>query len=203
MDDLLRLKRFQVDPAAKVLTRAFENDPLFNAYFPDLTIRVEQIYHLMKYCIRYCRRFGEVYTTSRKLEGIAIWQFVDPVEEQKDKPRNLFAKWLSFRLEVALGRAVEKVYSIYGYMISIQYELVPLPHWYLMMIGIDPDFQGKGYASKLIKPMLSRIDKEQLQCYLDTNIEKNEPLYQYFGFKTLKKYQIPRTNVINWSMVRE
>ncbi|MFW9878230.1 MAG: GNAT family N-acetyltransferase [Candidatus Thorarchaeota archaeon] len=203
MNDLFRLKKNQVKPAAKVLTRAFENDPLFIAYFPDPTKRVKQKYHLMKYVIRYCIRFGEVYTTSPKLEGIALWQFKDPAEEHKDKPKSLFENWLSFKLEVSLGGVVEKVYSIYDYMISTQYELVPLPHWYLVIIGVDPDFQGKGYGSRLIKPMLSRIDKEQLNCYLDTNIEKNERLYQHFGFKTLKKYQIPGSNVINWSMVRE
>jgi hypothetical protein len=182
MDKIFRLKRSQVEPAAKILAKAFENDPLHIAYFPDPTKRVKQNYHLMKFSIRYSLRFGEVYTTSPKLEGIALWQLEDPKEEQQDKPRSLFANWLSFRLVVALGQATEKVTSIYDCMISTQYELV---------------------ASSLIKPMLARIDKEQLQCYLDTNIEKNVGLYQHFGFKVLKKYQIPGTNVKNWSMLRE
>ncbi|MFX0004502.1 MAG: hypothetical protein ACFE9C_13920 [Candidatus Hodarchaeota archaeon] len=72
MDDLFRLKRNQVDMAVKVLARAFENDPILMNYFPDSTNRLEQNFHLMKYCIRYCMRFGEVYTTSPKLEGIAL-----------------------------------------------------------------------------------------------------------------------------------
>jgi len=104
-----------------------------------------------------------------------------------------------FRLEAALGEAAEKVYSIYDYVISKHYALVPSPHWYFFLIGIDPNFQGKGYASRLIKPMLARIDKEQLQCYLDTNNKKNLGIYQHFGFKILKKYQIPGSDIINWS----
>ena len=203
MDDLFRLKRSQVDSAANMLARVFENDPLHIAYFPNPSKRVKQNYHLMKFSLRYCMRFGDVYTTSPKLEGIALWQFEDPVEEQKDKPRSLFANWLSFRLEVALGEAVEKVYAIYDYMISTQYELVPSSHWYFFIIGVDPNYQGKGYASRLIKPMLARIDKEQLPCYLDTNNENNVGIYQHFGFKVLKKYQIPGINVINWSMLRK
>ncbi|MFX0040570.1 MAG: GNAT family N-acetyltransferase [Promethearchaeota archaeon] len=202
MDELFRLKRNQVELAAKVLARAFENDPMFMNYFPNLPNRMEQNYHLMNYCIRYCMRFGEVYTTSPKLEGIALWQFEDPVEEQWEKSRSLFSNWLSFRMKVNLGEVVEKVYSVYDYVISTQYELVPTPHWYLFIIGVDPDFQGKGYTSQLIKPMLTRIDKEQLGCYLDTNNQENLDLYQHFGFKILKKYQIPGTNVLNWSMLR-
>ena len=202
MDGLFRLKRSQVDAAAKVLARAFEHDPLHISYFPDPTTRVEQNYHLMKYCIRYGMMFGEVYTTSSRLEGIALWQLKDPVEEL-NKPRSLFSNWLTFRLEVALGEVVEKVYSVYDIMISTQFELIPSLHRYLFIIGVDPHFKGKGYASRLIKPMLSRIKREQLPCYLDTNNEENVGLYQHYGFNVLKRYQFPGTNVINWSMLRE
>jgi len=203
MDNLIRLKRSQVEPAAIVLARAFENDPLHINYFPDPIKRVKQNYHLMKFSLRYFMKYGEVYITSPKLEGIALWQLEDPKKQQENKPRRLFADWLSFRLEIALGEAVEKVYSIYDYMISTQYELAPSLHWYFFIIGVDPNFEGKGYASRLIKPMLTRIDREQLPCYLDTNNENNVRIYQHFGFKVLKKYQIPESNVINWSMLRE
>ncbi|MFX0000998.1 MAG: GNAT family N-acetyltransferase [Candidatus Hodarchaeota archaeon] len=202
MGDLFRLKRSQVDATAKVLARAFEHDPLHMYYFPDPTTRVQQNYHVMKYCIRFSMMFGEVYTTSPRLEGIALWQLKDPVEEL-NKPRSLFTNWLTFRLEIALGEAVEKIYSIYEIMMSTQFELIPSPHWYFFIIGIDPNFKRKGYASRLIKPMLSRIKREQLPCYLDTNNEENVGLYQHYGFKVLKEYQFPGTNVINWSMLRE
>jgi ribosomal protein S18 acetylase RimI-like enzyme len=203
MDNLLQLKRNQVERAAKILARAFENDSLHIAYFPNSSLRVEFNYHLMKFSLRYCMRFGEVYTTSPNLEGFALWQFLKSKEEEENKPNNLFVNWLSFRLEIALGEAVEKVYSIYDCMISTQYELVPSPHWYFFIIGVDPQFQGKGYATRLIKPMLARIDDEHLGCYLDTNNENNVAIYQHFGFKVLKKYQIPGADVINWSMFRE
>ena len=64
MDNNFRFKRSQVEPAVRVLARAFENDPLQIAYFPDATKRVEQNYHLMINSIRYCMRYGEVYTIS-------------------------------------------------------------------------------------------------------------------------------------------
>jgi len=203
MYNLFRLKRNQVKLAAKLLARAFENNPVCIAFFPDPTKRVKQNYHLMKNSIRYCMRFGEVYTTSPKLEGIALWQLEDSREEQQDKPISLSINWFNFVLAVALGKSLEKVRSVYDYVYKTHFTLVPSRHWYFFVIGVDPNFQGKGFASSLIKPMLARIDKEQLGCYLDTNNEKNVGLYQHFGFKVLKKYQIPGTNVINWSMSRE
>jgi len=203
MDNLFRLKRNQVKLAAKLLARSFENNPVCIAFFPDPTKRVKQNYHLMKNSIRYCMRFGEVYTTSPKLEGIALWQLEDSREEQQDKPISLSINWFNFVLAVALGKSLEKVRSVYDYVYKTHFTLVPSRHWYFFVIGVDPNFQGKGFASSLIKPMLARIDKEQLGCYLDTNNEKNVGLYQHFGFKVLKKYQIPGSNVINWSMLRE
>ncbi|MCK5341794.1 MAG: GNAT family N-acetyltransferase [Candidatus Heimdallarchaeota archaeon] len=157
----------------------------------------------MKNSIRYCMRFGEVFTTSPKLEGIALWQLKDPREKRQDDPLSLFINWINFALAVALGEALERVQSFYGYTLSTHYELLPSLHWYFFIIGVDPNFQRKGFASRLITPMLARIDKEQLPCYLDTNNEKNVGIYQHFGFKVLKKYQIPGSNVMNWSMLRE
>jgi len=205
MDTLIRLKRSQLTAAAKVLARAFENNPVCVAFFPDTAKRVRQNYHLMKSSIRYSMRYGEVYITSPRLEGIALWQLEDPIEEQEQqgKPGSVFANWVDFGLWLSLGKALERVNSLYGYVFSTHYELVPSQHWYFFTIGVDPKFQGQGFGGGLIRTMLARIDEEQLPCYLDTNTEKNVALYEHFGFKVVKRYQIPGSDVINWSMVRE
>ena len=121
-----------------MLVRAFVNDPLHLFYFPDINKRVQQIYHLMNYSIRYCMRYGEVYTTSSKLEGVALWQLEGPLVEQGhgDKPMSLFVNWLLFRLWVGLGKALEKVISLYDYTVSIQHELVPSRHWFFFVLGV-------------------------------------------------------------------
>lgn len=205
MDTLIRLKRSQVESAARVLARAFENDSLYVVYFPDATKRIQQIYHLMKFSIRYCMRYGEVYTTSSNLEGIALLQLEEPIleQDQEDEPTSIFLNWLNFRLWVSLGDTLEKVTSDYGYMVSIHRELIPSCHWYFFIIGVDPKFQAQGFGSSLISSMLVRVDKGRLSCYLDTNTERNLALYKHFGFKVVKRSEIPGSDVINWSMVRE
>lgn len=205
MEPLLRLKRSQVASAAKVLARAFEKDPVYMFFFPDGSKRLRQNYHLMYYGIRYCMRYGEVYATSPKLEGIALWRFMDPREEQElqDKSTRLFSNWLSFRLMAEVGEPLEKVYSTYEGVLSLHYKLVPFPHWYLYVLGVEPKFQGQGFTSRLLRTKFARIDREQFDCYLDTNNEKNVGFYEHFGFRVVKRYEIPDSDVINWSMVRE
>ena len=46
--------------------------------------------------------------------------------------------------------------------------LAPFKHWYLQAIGVHTKFRGKGYAGKLIRPMLAKIDIQRLPCYLET-----------------------------------
>jgi GNAT superfamily N-acetyltransferase len=91
----------------------------------------------------------------------------------------------------------------FEYVDSKHEELVSSPHWYLMLLGVDPEFQGKGYASLLLKGMLSQIDKERLPCYLETEKEENIQIYQHFNFKVIEEYTIPGTSVKLWAMLRE
>ena len=207
MDTLIRLRRSQVEDAAKVLAVAFESDPVCVAFFPDASKRVLQNYGLLYHSIRYNMRYGEVYITSPKLEGVALWQrelsLNEQEQEQQDKFRMLYSNWLNFRWWLALGKGVERVKSLYEPVYSTHNELIPKRHWYIKAIGVAPKYQGQGFGSRLIKPMLSRIDEEELPCYLDTNNEENVALYERFGFNVVKRYVIPGSDVINWSMIRE
>ena len=80
--------------------------------------------------------------------------------------------------------------------------LAPFKHWYLQEIGVDPQFKGKGYAGKLLRPMFARIDEEGLPCYLETEDEKNVTLYEHFGFRMVEKSAIPETKLTSWAMLR-
>jgi len=82
-------------------------------------------------------------------------------------------------------------------------ELVPMKHWYLFLLGVEPRHQGKGYASNLLRGMLYRIDKEGLPCYLETEVEKNVPIYEHFGFEVIDEFIVPNTMVKIWAMLRK
>ena len=89
------------------------------------------------------------------------------------------------------------------YIDAVHDRLVPPQHWFLQAIGVSPQYQGKGYASKLLRPMLLRIDKEGLPCYLETLEEQNVRLYEHFGFKVIEESNVPNTNLTNWAMLRD
>ena len=109
---------------------------------------------------------------------------------------------LSEILEFGIYRG-SRMKGLGQYIDAVHSRLAPFKHWFLQAIGVDPQFQGRGYASKLLRPMLSRIDEEGLPCYLETLEEQNVRLYEHFGFKVIEESKVPNTNLTNWAMLRD
>ena len=86
---------------------------------------------------------------------------------------------------------------------KLRKRLAPFPHWYLAVLGVDPRFQGKGCASKLLKPMLARLDAENLPCYVETSTEKYVLIYQHFGFRVIHEAVLPGSGSKIWVMLRK
>ena len=74
--------------------------------------------------------------------------------------------------------------------------------WYLFNLSIKRDSQGKGIASKLMRPMLQFCDDERMVAYLETNKEVNVGLYKHYGFDLMKEELIPKSSVSHYAMVR-
>jgi GNAT superfamily N-acetyltransferase len=50
---------------------------------------------------------------------------------------------------------------------------VPELHWYLLIVGVDPELQGRGLGSALFKEGLAKADESNCPCNLDTSEERN------------------------------
>jgi GNAT superfamily N-acetyltransferase len=57
-------------------------------------------------------------------------------------------------------------------------------HWYLAVLGTDPDHQGRGIGSALLQPVLERCDLDGTGAYLESSKPENVPFYERHGFRT-------------------
>lgn len=77
--------------------------------------------------------------------------------------------------------------------------------WYLQILGVHPDFQGRGIARKVMDPILKHADENGIECYLETTNSKNLPLYEHFGF--VVRHHATTTPIFGgpggWMMTRE
>jgi ribosomal protein S18 acetylase RimI-like enzyme len=86
---------------------------------------------------------------------------------------------------------------------SLKKEFTDNYDWYLYNLSIKKDAQGKGIASKLMRPMLQFCDDERMIAYLETNKEANVGLYRHYGFDLMKEEPIPKAPVMHYAMVRK
>lgn len=76
------------------------------------------------------------------------------------------------------------------------------PHWYLAVLGTDPDHQGKGVGSALLAPVLTQCDTEGIPAYLESSKERNIPFYRRHGFEVTGEVQAKNGPKL-WPMWRE
>jgi GNAT superfamily N-acetyltransferase len=199
--NLMRLKLDQVKPVVEVISRAFYDDPLIaDFFFTEKSQRDKLLPRLIEFWIRHDLCYGEVYTISPKIEGIAAWL-------SSDKANRTFWRLLltgSLFIDITLSRDIkEKIKITHNVCAELHNRHVSSPHYYLEFIAVEPKSQGNGYASRLLRGMLNKLDSKKLPCYLETNSEQNVPLYEHFGFRLLEYATIPGTNVKTYAMLRD
>jgi ribosomal protein S18 acetylase RimI-like enzyme len=113
------------------------------------------------------------------LRGAACW--LPPGETQVSVLRALRTGALG--LPARLGPRGLRRLLAYEAVAEAQHEQgCPEPHWYLYLLGVDPDAQGEGIARRLVAPALERADADGVPAYLETQTPGNVALYERFGF---------------------
>ena len=145
-------------------------------------------------------RYGHTYTTSPRLEGVAVWM-------RMKTPDSSFWRMLSSgALLPAMKMGMQAGQRMQTFSKSLDKkheEMINDIHWYLQLLGVDPEYQGKGLAGKLLREMLTRIDEDGLPCYLETERQRNVPFYNRHGFDVVVEVDLPNGGPHIWTMKRE
>jgi len=155
--------------------------------------------YFFKFVLRYGILYGQAYAASPNFEGVTIWlpsQYAKMTPELMDKAgvEELYSQ---------LGEdVIVRIRPVDEFVQAKHEQHISAPHWYLAFIGIDPDFQGAGIASKLIKPMLEEFAKSSLPCYLETNTKKNVAIYEHYGLRLLEEFKVPLVDLPFYAMLK-
>jgi ribosomal protein S18 acetylase RimI-like enzyme len=202
---LYELQRTDVARASSVLFEAFLEDPFFQYMLGESRLDEGIVRSLHAFTINLGIRYGEVHAPTEALEGIAIW--LPPRHARITAWKSLMSGLPGVSLARSLGwkrtAALARRMSAYSrYADGLHEQCMPNPHWYLLSIGVGDQYRGRGYASRLLRPMLDRCDKESLPCYLETHNERNVGLYSHYGFFVKVEGQLPGSDGKHWAMVR-
>jgi GNAT superfamily N-acetyltransferase len=159
-----------------VLARAFDADPIFRAILPDDAHRRRALPVLFAAWTRRLHLGHGASWTNDDLSGAALWSppgrwHIGLWDQAVMAPEMIGA--LTSRTLVALRVLLA---------IESPHPREP-PHWYLRIIGCEPDRQGQGVGAALLRPVLETCDRERLPAYLESSNDKNLPFYRRHGFR--------------------
>jgi GNAT superfamily N-acetyltransferase len=183
-------RRADVPELAAVLSRAFANEPPFTWVQPDDELRGRAQLAMFLGALRYIypvERGTEVLLGNGAILGGAIWAppgswKAPPWQELRAIPGLFRALGIRhFREYAQRGRAVED---------ALHRAHPSDPHWYLAMLGTDPQAQGKGVGSALLRSGLERCDREGEHAYLEC-LKHLVPYYGRFGFEITGGIEMP------------
>jgi GNAT superfamily N-acetyltransferase len=184
-----------VPELSHALAAAFDDDPIMDWMLPrSLRNRSRRLQSFHALALRKIHLPNdEVYTTDG-LEAGAEWDppghwRLGPVQQMLLLPS--FIRTLGTRLPAVLQG-----------LTLIEKKHPREPHFYLGILGTDPQHQGKGLGSALLKPVLDRCDAEGMPAYLESSKESNIPFYNRHGFEVTDTLHMPKGPPI-WPMWRD
>lgn len=158
---------------ADVLTMAFADDPPVRWLYPDIE-------HYRRNFPDFVRAFGgrsvELECTHCVDDALACALWLPPGEVPNEVALVDHVVW---RIEPRRHEEVFAVFEAIGRVHPTE------PHWYLALIGVEPEYQGYGFGSALLKRGLERCDRDGMPAYLEATSPRNIRLYERHGFRQL------------------
>jgi ribosomal protein S18 acetylase RimI-like enzyme len=200
--EIVRLDRAQVPALGRELAGAFQDDPGLAYLVRDPKRRTQILPGLMEGVVRYGLMFGEVFTTAGEAKGAAVWLRPPKGRRSVSYMRMVRAGMLGDALRLGLG-AVWRSTVMGTHIEWMEMETVSKPHWYLWLLGVGLEWQGKGIGGALIRPIVERASSEGLPCVLETMTERNVRFYRKQGFEVAREGKCPLNGPYSWILKRE
>jgi GNAT superfamily N-acetyltransferase len=202
--DVCQLDLAQISAASQVAAKAFSDDPVFNHLTSDdLELRFRAMTWLTSRSITYCAQYNQVYTTP-DLRGVAAWL---PPGAVPNTPLQLLQTLVRLQLytlpwQVGWNRLGEWINFLTAIEKAHHQDMGSSPHWYLAIMVVHPESQGKGLGSQLLQPILQRSGDEGLPCYLVTFTEQAVRFYLKNGFEVVRHQKLASNEPPFWTLKR-
>ncbi|MFI2841077.1 GNAT family N-acetyltransferase [Mycolicibacterium sp. PDY-3] len=190
--------RSDVDALCRVLGRAFLDDPVMAWMLPDPQARRRKLHKLFAGLTRHhhlARGGVEIAGAESGIAAAALW---DPPDQWRHTPAEELRAAPSMLL--TFGKAVRRGMQVSELMKRSHPDE---PHWYLAVIGSDPQVRGDGFGHALMRSRLDRCDAEFAPAYLESSNPDNIGYYQRFGFEVTGEITLPDGGPVMYPMWRD
>lgn len=195
------MREDHLERATGVMARAFQDDPLFVAMFPDPVERTRVMPAVAAWNFRHALLFGTALVAGNDPAGVAILYRGD---ESVFTEAHLTASLgeLPEQLGADTWDRYERMQATWTLPEERLAAAVPEPHWYLDMVGVDPARQGAGVGGTLLRAIHERADSDGWPTALFTVQPRNVPFYERHGYELVAEGTEPIAGLSYWCFRR-
>ncbi|EGC38898.1 hypothetical protein DICPUDRAFT_148349 [Dictyostelium purpureum] len=190
--NLFQLKREHLKDIVRTTTDSFLTDPYFNFMFYELNEaeKHEFIANMEEAFVDQVVDFNECYALDESLSSVAL--ILPPIvgypEEKWDKFTDRQSELLK---EKGYDITFERILKLEDF-ISIKFEEYDaINSYYLITLSTDKNYRNQGLASKLLKELFKKFDREERKCYIECTNDINIQFYKKHDFIILGSFKLP------------
>jgi GNAT superfamily N-acetyltransferase len=199
--DVDRLTPPEQPAVIAALARAFYDDPLFGFFVPNLLQQMTTLISFMSSGVKDARSFGDIWVAHAdgKIASAAVW--LPPGAYPRSARREVMTYVRTMPTLFHSGKRIGRAFALLGAVDKAHHEITG-PHYYLAILGTDPEFRRSGAGSAVLTPVLERCDTEGLPAYLETQKEANIAYYARHRFELAQKIEVKGCPPI-WTLLRQ
>jgi GNAT superfamily N-acetyltransferase len=178
-----------------LLTRAFAHDAIVRFIFPDDETYAHRAGLFFGHYFDVRLAGGEVTVFGDDVAGASLWT---PPGGNRRGAAFVDEHWQ----RTVLDHLEPEEIARYEAFAEVLAAMTPREqHWYLGLLGTDPERRRTGVARALLDPMLARADADRLPVFLETGIPQNLEIYARFGFSQVAEAVVPSGPIV-WGLLR-
>ncbi len=190
------------EPYAEALYHALRPDP----FYLGLEVRVADGLNAKQAMLAYhsfsifeAGHFGRIVMSDPEALGASVWACPLPSDQASRKARAK-KQYISEKMGQACLSFYTEVGNFMGHMSA---PITDENDWYLSILGLAPECQGRGIGRGLVSPILDEADRAGVATYLETFTPGNMRFYEQLGYVAMGQFEEPMTASPYWLMRRE
>ena len=187
-----KMKRKTLKYYARMAARSYVNDPVHVYATKSEKLRLKYVYHFMLERLSTSNREDIIYVDD-EARGICVWR--DAHNNYNVFDFLLCPNWVFLWLYLVSTVKTLKAYS------HLDSKVFPKNTLLISPVFVDPEHQGKGIATKLIKQGIEDLVPQGYNLGLETQNPDNVAFYEKLGFKTVKYVYFKSEKIHNYYMM--
>lgn len=181
--------------AVETLARAFYSDPVWAWAFPDPEGRPEQHGVVWRAIAESALGYESAWIVD---DGAAVALWIPPGRPELSPEAEERVEVL---IQEMLGAGARRVLETFERFEAAH--PTDEPHYYLSLLGTDPDHRGHGLGMGLLAATLERVDAAGAPAFLESSNPVNTPRYERLGFAVCGEFELPEDGPSVTQMWRE